>query len=125
MKCKCYNLTMPGYARPVQYYATGIQFTPAGNVSASTVQGAIQELDDEKATTGSVSAVSASVQPSSTKVLDVYASSSARSSALPSPSEGKLTYLQDTKNINVYNGTTWTEVSGGGGTVDLFFLMGA
>ena len=39
---------MPGYARPPQYYATGVQFTPVGNVSASTVQGAIQEVDSEK-----------------------------------------------------------------------------
>lgn len=39
---------MPGYARPINYYANGIQFTPAGSVSATTVQAAVEEVDSEK-----------------------------------------------------------------------------
>jgi hypothetical protein len=41
--------------------ASAITNTPAGNVAATTVQGAINELDSEKATTGSVTTVQANV----------------------------------------------------------------
>lgn len=37
----------------------------------------------------------------------VYASSAARSTAIPSPSEGMVTYLQDTDEVEIYNGSTW------------------
>ena len=47
---------MPGYARPVNYYATGVSFTPAGNVSATTVQAAVEEVDSEKIPTSVVDA---------------------------------------------------------------------
>ena len=47
---------MPGYARPPQYYAQGVQFTPAGNVAATNVQFAIQEVDSEKIATSIIDA---------------------------------------------------------------------
>lgn len=102
---------MPGYARPSQYYAQGVSFQAAGDISATNVQTAIQEVDTEKA-------------PIATGVR-VYANSSARSSAIPSPTEGMVTYLEDTNAINVYNGTGWVEVSGAGGSIEMFFLMGS
>jgi len=46
---------MPGYLVPAQQ--TTIPFTPSGNISSTTVGDAIVELDNEKATTGSVTAV--------------------------------------------------------------------
>ena len=46
---------MPGYLVPAQQ-AT-IPFTPTGNIYSTTVGDAIVELDNEKATTGSVTAV--------------------------------------------------------------------
>lgn len=47
---------MPGYARPVNHYATGVQFTPVGSVSATTVQAAVEEVDSEKIATSLVDA---------------------------------------------------------------------
>jgi hypothetical protein len=37
----------------------------------------------------------------------VFASSSARASAISSPSEGMLTYLSDTNVLNIYDGSAW------------------
>tara|TARA_R110000751_G_scaffold137590_1_gene241043 strand:- start:1485 stop:2147 length:663 start_codon:yes stop_codon:yes gene_type:complete len=51
--------------------------------------------------------------------VNVFASSSARSSAISSPSEGMVSYLQDTNAIEVYTGAAWagigdvTEVAAG------------
>ena len=55
-----------------------------------------------------------------------YADASARDSAIPSPSEGQTVYLIDLKTIQVYNGTTWTAIAGGGGSdVSALLLPGA
>ena len=54
----------------------------------------------------------------------VFATAAARSSAIPSPSAGMLTFRTDAAAIEVYNGTAWTGVGGGGG-LDDFLLMGA
>ena len=56
----------------------------------------------------------------------VFASSAARASALPSPSEGMLTYLKDTDAVEVFSGSSFVAV--GGATVGFeqtFLLMGA
>lgn len=56
----------------------------------------------------------------------VFSNSSARSTAIPSPIEGMVTYLEDTNSLNVYNGTDWVAVGGGGGeTISSLLLMGA
>ena len=45
----------------------------------------------------------------------VFASSAARTSALSGVlAEGMMSYLQDTNAVEVYNGTSWTAVGGGG-----------
>jgi hypothetical protein len=54
----------------------------------------------------------------------VFASASARSSAIATASAGMSTYLTDVKQFQVYNGTAWTQISGTGGGPD-FLLMGA
>jgi hypothetical protein len=55
----------------------------------------------------------------------VFASDSARSSALGTAvSEGMMSYLADTNEVSVYDGTAWVSVGGGGG-FDAFLLMGA
>jgi len=41
----------------------------------------------------------------------VFANSSARTSALPSPTAGMVTYLVDTGNLWFYTGSTWSLVS--------------
>ncbi len=50
----------------------------------------------------------------------VFASSAARTSALSGVlAEGMMSYLQDTNSVEVYNGTAWTAVGGGGLTSPL------
>lgn len=57
------------------------------------------------------------VPPNGSKIaLASYADSAARTTALPSPSEADLSYLQDTNSVEVYDGSAWAAVSGAGGT---------
>jgi hypothetical protein len=42
----------------------------------------------------------------------VFASSAARGSAIPSPTEGMVTYLSDDDAIEVYDGSDWTALAG-------------
>jgi hypothetical protein len=44
----------------------------------------------------------------------VFADSSARSTAISSPSEGMVTYLEDSNAVEVYNGSAFTAVGQGG-----------
>lgn len=60
------------------------------------------------------------------QTIMVFASSSARDTAITSPSEGMFVYLSDTNTLQYYTGTAWTNFeSGGAGLQDIFFLMGA
>lgn len=60
------------------------------------------------------------------QTIMVFASSSARDTAITSPSEGMFVYLSDTNALQYYNGAAWTPfTSGGAGLQDIFFLMGA
>ena len=105
---------MPGYARPTTVIlSTEVITVPVGDISATELQSALSEISSEKATTSSVS----SLEPQTVRVYD---NATARSSAIPSPTEGMTTYLKDLKTINVYNGTAWIEVSGSGGANPLF-----
>lgn len=40
-----------------------------------------------------------------------FATASARSTALPTPSEGMMSYLDDTNQVEVYDGSSWGQVS--------------
>jgi hypothetical protein len=47
----------------------------------------------------------------------VFASVAARTTAIPTPVEGMVTYLEDSNNISVYNGSAWVPLPvGSGGT---------
>ena len=62
------------------------------------------------------------------RAVTPYADSSARSTAVPSPVEGQMSYLLDTNAVEVYDGSGWTSISGGGGAggfEQTFLLMGA
>ena len=55
----------------------------------------------------------------------VFADSAARTTAIPSPSEGMLTYLQDTNALEVFTGSVFEAVGGGaGGFENSLLLMG-
>jgi hypothetical protein len=45
--------------------------------------------------------------------LASYADSAARTTAIPSPTEADLSYLQDTNSVEVYDGSAWAAVGGG------------
>ena len=59
----------------------------------------------------------------------VFAGTAARSSAIPSPSQGMFAYLTDDSTLYTYNGVAWVAfTSGGGGSSGFetnFLLMGA
>jgi hypothetical protein len=58
----------------------------------------------------------------------VFASSSARGSAITSPSQGMFSYLSDDSTLYTYDGSAWvafTSGGGGGGFESSFLLMGA
>jgi len=61
------------------------------------------------------------------RAVTPYADASARSTAVPSPVEGQMSYLEDTNAVEVYNGSAWASISGGGGggLEQTFLLMGA
>ena len=42
-----------------------------------------------------------------------FASAAARTTALPTPTDGQYSYLQDTNATEFYNGSAWTAVAGG------------
>lgn len=44
----------------------------------------------------------------------VFASAAARSTALTTPVEGMVTYLQDVDKLQYWNGTLWVSVGAGG-----------
>jgi len=50
----------------------------------------------------------------STIALASYADSAARTTAIPSPTEADLSYLQDTNSVEVYDGSAWAAVGYGG-----------
>lgn len=54
----------------------------------------------------------------------VFGGTAARSSAIPSPSEGMVSYRSDANVLEYYNGSAWTAVGGSGG-ISEFLLMGA
>jgi hypothetical protein len=49
----------------------------------------------------------------STIALASYADSAARTTAIPSPTEADLSYLQDTNSVEVYDGSAWAAVGAG------------
>lgn len=46
------------------------------------------------------------------QAVQTYASATARNSALPTPTEGQLTYLDDLNQYQTYTGSTWYPVAG-------------
>lgn len=54
-----------------------------------------------------------------------FGGTAARSSAIPTPSAGMVTYINDLAQLQYYNGSAWTAVGGAGGGLSEFLLMGA
>lgn len=57
-----------------------------------------------------------------------FANSAARDTAIPTPIEGMVTYLEDTNSLELFDGSAFVAVgggAGGGGFENVFLLMGA
>lgn len=54
-----------------------------------------------------------------------FGGTAARASAIPTPSAGMVTYINDIAQLQYYNGSAWTQVGGSGGGLSEFLLMGA
>jgi hypothetical protein len=61
------------------------------------------------------------------QTIMVFASATARNTAIPTPTAGMSVYLEDISQLQYYNGTAWTQVgTGAGGSLsNTFLLMGA
>jgi hypothetical protein len=63
------------------------------------------------------------------QTIMVFSGTAARSTAIPSPSEGMFAYLTDVDTLFKYDGVDWTEFTSGGGAsggdFTSFLLMGA
>ena len=86
--------------------ASSIGFTPAGDIAATNVQTAIQELDTEKVPR--TSTTGAAVIPSGTEAQR------------PTPATGQLRFNTDATSFEGYNGTEWGSI-GGGATSDAIY----
>lgn len=61
----------------------------------------------------------------SDQTVMVFADSAARTTAISSPTEGMVTYLQDTNSLEVFTGSVFEAVGGGaGGFENSLLLMG-
>lgn len=64
--------------------------------------------------TGDILTASAANSYLASQVVMVFASASARTSAIASPQEGMISYLKDTNATEYYSGSAWTAIGGGG-----------
>lgn len=63
--------------------------------------------------TGDILTASAANQYLASQVVMVFASASARTSAIASPQEGMFSYLKDTNSTEYYSGSAWVALGGG------------
>jgi hypothetical protein len=111
--------------------ANNVGFTPYGNIAATNVQTAIQELDDEKlATTTAASTylakaggtITGNVDNTGTGYFDLPSGTTAQRPA--SPNSGWARFNTDTIQFEGYTGTLWSSIGGGakgGGSDSVFF----
>ncbi len=60
----------------------------------------------------------------SDQTVMVFADAAARSAAIPSPTEGMVTFLEDVNALEVFNGATFEAVGGGADNFESSFLLG-
>ncbi len=79
---------MPGYLIPSISVSNTV--TPTNLIVSTTVTDAINEL--------------------SRKSVNVFSSAASRSSAIPSPTQGMVSYLVSTKTLEAFDGSNWIDV---------------
>jgi len=60
----------------------------------------------------------------SDQTVMVFADAAARSAAIPSPTEGMLTFLEDVNALEVFNGASYEAIGGAAGFESSFLLGG-
>ena len=111
--------------------ANNVGFTPYGNIAATNVQTAVQELDDEKlASTTAASTylakaggtISGNVDNTATGYFDLPSGTTAQRPG--SPNAGWARFNTDTVQFEGYTGALWSSIGGGargGGSDAVFF----
>ena len=102
------NLTNVFWVQTDNAYATTVAYATGSTTSASATY-AINATMSASATYAINATMSASA---GTGHIPSFNSATARASAIPSPTEGMLTYLKDVNSLWVYNGTTWAPTAG-------------
>ena len=69
--------------------------------------------------TGDILTAAAANQYLASQVVMVFASASARTSAIASPQEGMISYLKDTNATEYYSGSAWVAIGGSSGALTL------
>ena len=98
--------------------ANNVGFTPYGNIAATNVQAAIQELDDEKLST----TITGNVDNTATGYFDLPSGTTAQRPG--SPNAGWARFNTDTVQFEGYTGALWSSIGGGargGGSDAVFF----
>ena len=101
-----------------QITANNVGFTPYGNIAATNVQAAIQELDDEKLST----TITGNVDNTATGYFDLPSGTTAQRPG--SPNAGWARFNTDTVQFEGYTGALWSSIGGGargGGSDAVFF----
>jgi hypothetical protein len=111
--------------------ANNVGFTPYGNIAATNVQTAIQELDDEKLSTTTAAStylakaggtITGNVDNTATGYFDLPSGTTAQRPG--SPNAGWARFNTDTVQFEGYTGALWSSIGGGargGGTDAVFF----
>jgi hypothetical protein len=111
--------------------ANNVGFTPYGNIAATNVQTAIQELDDEKLSTTTAAStylakaggtITGNVDNTATGYFDLPSGTTAQRPG--SPNAGWARFNTDTVQFEGYTGALWSSIGGGargGGSDAVFF----
>ena len=111
--------------------ANSVGFTPYGNIAATNVQTAIQELDDEKLSTTTAAStylakaggtITGNVDNTATGYFDLPSGTTAQRPG--SPNAGWARFNTDTVQFEGYTGALWSSIGGGargGGSDAVFF----
>lgn len=76
-------------------------------------------------TTGDILTATAANEYLASQVVMVFASASARTSAIASPQEGMMSYLKDTNSVEYYSGSAWVAVNTPASTPGLTLITSA
>ena len=90
--------------------------SPSHSAQHANVNDAVEALQAKVGADGSAVTTSHDYLIDKQSVVP-YADASARTTAVPSPVEGQMSYLEDTNSVEVYDGSAWAAIGGGGQSI--------